>query len=258
MMPIATKQRTLIRISCIVGGAVLILVLVISILIGGLIYAHRLYVEDKFSDCLNVLNLYAKMSGNSDAILRDRGYVYLSMDSISRATDDFMHVLENDSTDALANLGLGRVLEKLTKFDSSAKELAHRYFSRAIDHDSTLAQAFLSRGHIEKDSSLAIKDLSKAIRLDSTLGRAYRYRALIWFTGKNYPLALQDYNRSIHCDPNDAISHAMLAHTILNMGDTCGFCREMLITYQKSKSSKDISSDDVLKKMKNLGCDRFE
>jgi tetratricopeptide (TPR) repeat protein len=76
---------------------------------------------------------------------------------------------------------------------------------------------FMSQNYEE-----AIRDLNKAISLDSCSSKAYNARAAVYFNTLNYPMALDDYSRAIRFNPNFGSAFRLRGVVKVTTGDTTG------------------------------------
>lgn len=97
------------------------------------------------------------------------------------------------------------VQEGRRALEDNAYDRAVELFSRAIDGDSTAAEAYNGRavGYYEQEKyGLAIEDLTKSVRLDSTSYKPYYNRGNARQEIRNYEEAVQDYTKAISLRPN--------------------------------------------------------
>ena len=82
------------------------------------------------------------------------------------------------------------------------------FFSRAIELDPVLSDAYLKRGKAyceqeEPDYSLAISDFNEAIHLEPGSAKTYGERARAYYHLSRYARAIGDCNRSLRIDPEN-------------------------------------------------------
>jgi tetratricopeptide (TPR) repeat protein len=84
----------------------------------------------------------------------------------------------------------------------------------AIRLDSTLAKAFFTRGmalHYKQQYDRAIADYTEAIRLDPDLASVYVRRALTWRAKGQHVKAMDDCTQALRINPSLAVAHAIRA-----------------------------------------------
>jgi hypothetical protein len=116
----------------------------------------------------------------------------------------------------------GLRLRKLNTREGSAEAVACHF--RALELNPLMAKARLARGKIfhfgfrQPYPSLALLNYSAAIRLDSGMWEAYRYRSELWEQLSIFDMALHDESVAILYNPNFAILYANRAETALVLG----------------------------------------
>ncbi|MCT4589253.1 MAG: trypsin-like peptidase domain-containing protein [Carboxylicivirga sp.] len=84
---------------------------------------------------------------------------------------------------------------------------AYRWHSEAINSDSLLAQSYYERSKLRmqhsSDQDATLDDINKTIYLDPDLSGSYSIRGTIYFSRKDYLLAIRDFDQAIEKDIND-------------------------------------------------------
>jgi Tfp pilus assembly protein PilF len=125
----------------------------------GLIYASR---EDH--KALASFNNALRINPVNIEALFARGCYYQKIDSFNHAVNDYEKIIELDPSNRSANYNLAYI-----KFISNDYKAAEKYFSKAIEADSSYTYAFFGRGLAYKEmgkKQLARADFNKVLELD--------------------------------------------------------------------------------------------
>ncbi len=117
-------------------------------------------------------------------------------------------------------------------------------YSKAIELDKNNAQYFFERGrsYFEIGEYLMAKsDLDEAIVLDSTLAKAYHYRALYMFLIENYSTSIIDNDQAIRYSTNEELTTACL----LNRGEAKYLSMDTLGAYEDLKVGLAVDSMEL-------------
>jgi tetratricopeptide (TPR) repeat protein len=96
---------------------------------------------------------------------------------------------------------LGNVSGKQEKYKEAIRD-----YTKAIEADPNLADAYYNRGYVYiemRKYKKAIADLDKAIELDAKYAPAYHVRGIAYFLKKKYTQAIADYDTAIELDPDN-------------------------------------------------------
>ena len=99
-------------------------------------------------------------------------------------------------------------LWKNGKYSNPSKAI--NYLGRSIQMDPNLADAYNNRGNAYRELKQypnALQDYNKAIQLNPNFAKAYNNRGNIYFDQKNYQQAITNYNKSIALNPNYSIGY---------------------------------------------------
>ena len=126
-------------------------------------------------------------------------------------------------------------------------------YSKAIELDNNNAQYFFERGRSYFEIGqfpLAKADLDDAIAIDSTLAKAYHYRALYMFMLENYSASIGDNDQAIAHSTDEELTTACL----LNRGEAKYLSKDTLGAYKDLKAGLSADSKELesLKVMSNV------
>jgi tetratricopeptide (TPR) repeat protein len=93
------------------------------------------------------------------------------------------------------------------------------------------AGAYASRSVVIGDIRRRFKDISKAIELDPGNPDYYVYRAMTWYSCKEYIYAVYDCQTAIAIDKQNSFAYSMMGMAYQNLGNT----EEACLCYKKAK-----------------------
>ncbi|WP_430812516.1 MULTISPECIES: trypsin-like peptidase domain-containing protein [unclassified Carboxylicivirga] len=95
---------------------------------------------------------------------------------------------------------------------------AFAWYSRAIEADSLLAQAYYERARLRlqhsNDQATTLLDINKSIYLEPDLPGIYSIRGSVYFSNQDYLLAISDFDQAIERDIKDV--HAWFSRGVAN------------------------------------------
>lgn len=139
-----------------------------------------------------------------DPAWRELGDTLFALNRYSEATQALSRVIELKPDDFIAYRGLCSAFGELGNYPKAIKAC-----DRAIKLNPQPLQ-YILRGEIRVnmgDTTEAIKDFNKALRLEPDNPLAYRKRGEARTTEKNYDLALEDLNKAISLQPENAYAY---------------------------------------------------
>jgi tetratricopeptide (TPR) repeat protein len=95
------------------------------------------------------------------------------------------------------------------------------YFSKAIEIDPRLVEAYKNRGNIYSRMGKydqAILDYNKALEIDPADAWVYHYRGNAYHKKGNYDQAISNYNKAFEMNPNDILAYNSRGNSYLSMG----------------------------------------
>lgn len=152
---------------------------------------------------------------NGAEALAYRADLYRIMEDDTKSMEYAQKAITINPMDAYANFVMGSL------YCSTDTENAKNYLTRAIRYDSKLERAYLNRGQLYyKESSFreAIDDCSKVIKINPQNYYAYEGRALSYISLKQFNQALTDLNFLVKKQPK-IMRYLMLramCHSLLN------------------------------------------
>ena len=152
---------------------------------------------------------------NGAEALAYRADLYRIMEDDTKSMEYAQKAITINPMDAYANFVMGSL------YCSTDTENAKNYLTRAIRYDSKLERAYLNRGQLYyKESSFreAINDFSKVIKINPQNYYAYEGRALSYISLKQFNQALTDLNFLVKKQPK-IMRYLMLramCHSLLN------------------------------------------
>ena len=178
----------------------------------------------------------------SDMFERQATDLFRVQDEISNAIVSAVSP-ELGTTVALAGSSAARGTEDLQAYDlylrgrfffqkrgEDALRSALAYFEQAATKDPTFAKAYAgmadvyavlplyAKVRVDSVLPLGLRDIDKAIALDSTVPEAYASRANLLGLGWRFPEAERDYQRALSLDPNYATAHQWYGEMLLLNG----------------------------------------
>lgn len=143
-----------------------------------------------------------------------RGYTHHVAGMYDHAVADYTHALENAAeapreTRALIHYRRGLALKHKSDLEAVLDD-----YSRAIEIDPSLADAWFSRALIyqqDKDYDKAISDYSRVIELEPDNARAHYNRGLLYDKTDADHRAITDYKEALSLEPSYAKAKANLA-----------------------------------------------
>ena len=100
-------------------------------------------------------------------------------------------------------------------------EKALEYYNRAIELDSTYANAIYNRGFIYLNlgnTNKALNNFNRAIELDSEKSKFYNTRGQVYYIGlQDYKKAIADFEKAIKIDPSDKRIYYHLATSFIGL-----------------------------------------
>ncbi|MCB0210665.1 MAG: tetratricopeptide repeat protein [Anaerolineae bacterium] len=157
---------------------------------------------------------------------------------------NLLHINPNDP-EVLTNLGVAYYgMARQAKTDENAKEAAMKEafnaYTRAIEQNDQMAQAFYNRSiiHIAMGKyELAMQDCAHAIEIDHTYAQAFNNRGLAYMHMGYLDLAIKDLNESLELDNRLAEAYVNRGYTYSEMGNSemalKDFERADLLGYRK-------------------------
>jgi len=145
--------------------------------------------------------------------------------SLHRALALFNDAVKEDSTYALAYAGIADVYALLPLYDRTSPDAAFpqalRAASRAVELDSTLAEAYASRATLLNASwrwTQAEEDFKRAVRLDSAYAQAYQWYGEHLLVRGRIRDAVDMLTRAATIDPSSPVIAASLATALAISG----------------------------------------
>jgi hypothetical protein len=106
--------------------------------------------------------------------------------------------------------------------DEGKREQAIEEFSKAIEINASLAEAYCMRGicyHEKGEHDKAITDFTIAIEIDSSFAVAYCMRGLTYCDKGQYDLGIVDFDKSINIDSTFAKAYCWRGHAYRDKGE---------------------------------------
>jgi len=122
-----------------------------------------------------------------------------------------MKTPEQIKQEAEAAFKSGKNYHEKKEYDMAIKE-----YSKAIRLDPNFVMAYVNRGRIysrKNEFDLAIRDYTKAIKLNPTEALTYLERGKIYTGKREYDLAIKDYNETIRLEQTNTRAYHLRGHT---------------------------------------------
>lgn len=133
----------------------------------------------------------------------------------------------------------------IEKHNSKDLDGAIKEYSKAIKVDQNLTVAYLNRGMCElalQDYKLALKDFDKTIELNPKMADAYYSRATVLISQKKYTEALPDLDKTIELLPTTPNALTLRGQIRANTGNKKGACED----FNKAKEIGDKQAENYL------------
>jgi len=133
----------------------------------------------------------------------------------------------------------------IAKHNTKDYEGAIKEYSKAIKVDKNFRDGYFNRGVCElalQDFKAAKKDLDKTIEIDSTFVKAYYSRATVMVSQQKYTEALPDLNKTIELDPSTPNALTLRGQIRAQTGNKIGACEDFL----KAKENGDSKADKYI------------
>ena len=147
----------------------------------------------------------------------NRGVAYSRIGADDSAIEDFTKAIELDSSLAEAYNNRGTIYRK-----KGASDLAITDLSKAIRLKPDYAEAYSNRGNAYDDKGevdRAIADYSKAIELEPNLAEGYNNRGITYLRKGAYNKAIEDFNKVINFKPDHVDAHINRGNAYYNKGE---------------------------------------
>jgi tetratricopeptide (TPR) repeat protein len=165
---------------------------------------EKLYEENKYAECINLLNRAIELKPDYAWAYIIRGRAYVALKEYQRAIEDYTWVILKLKIAAVYS-NRGVAYHALKEYQQAIED-----FTRAIKLDPKIAVAYTNRGrayYYLEEYQQAIEDFTRAIKIDPKNATAYFNRGLAYDALKEYQQAIEDYSRAIELDPNYATAY---------------------------------------------------
>jgi tetratricopeptide (TPR) repeat protein len=146
-----------------------------------------------------------KYPNNNDRGYLNRGNIYYDRGEYSIAENDYNKVLEIDSLNNGALIGMGLISQANLELKKSL-----RYFDKAIQKEKTY-EGFMNRAALKicfPDYEGALSDLKEAFKINPYRTGVFNNRGVIFLNTGKYTEALENFNHALILDPESY--HALL------------------------------------------------
>lgn len=158
--------------------------------------ALKYYNQDKYEQAISIYDKIINKEPKNVKAFIGRANCYLSLNEFHKAIDDMNYCLTIDTLNAQVFNILG-----IAKMYSDSLIYACNDFDKAIELDSTLADAFANRALLNMSYmlfSISEKDLLRAIKLEPKEGIYYNYLGFAQHHSNEYTKAIESYNKAIY------------------------------------------------------------
>ena len=150
----------------------------------------------------------------------NRGQLFSDNSKYPEALADFKYARELEPQNPLPNFNLG-----YSSYLAGDKESAIKYYTDAINSDSTFIKAFVNRGNVYSEldsSSKAINDFTSAIKLNPNDEMAFANRASEYFTIGDFQNSIDDLTEAINLNNQNPKYYYSRAEAKINIGNFLG------------------------------------
>lgn len=149
----------------------------------------------------HIASFRRQLSRVSDSLHSHKGRV-AAYESIIEDIDADGYLITQRKKNNLLIEGNSYLYDEYLKTENYKKAIS--YSNIMIEIDSTLSKGYYNRGCVYQlldDDSLAIRDYSKAIKLNPDYADAYYNRGILYEEAEKYDPALSDYSKAIRLNP---------------------------------------------------------
>lgn len=178
----------------------------------GIIYSKQKYYKKAIA-CYDKSISANKSNGIS---YYSRAVAYAALKEHAKALSDYEAAVVNSPNNAGFHLGFGNYLMDVKKFDK-----AEFYFSKAIQMDSTLWQAYYKRGVLffrVGRIAEAIEDFNSALHYNNRDKLIYLKRGMAFDELKMHERAIDDFSAAISLDADYAEAYVFKGNSLMEAG----------------------------------------
>lgn len=145
--------------------------------------------------------------------------------ALSKAEDQLRLSLGSNPSFAFAYLELGKL-----QLASANIEQAYFSFTKAIESDSLLAEAYYEKARLAQqyssDQDQALRDMEAAARLDPNLPGVFSLIGTLKINAHDYLNAIRDFNKAINMNPKDGHAYINRGLAWFNVGMKENACKD--------------------------------
>ncbi len=201
---------------------------------------YSYFNQSNFSDAIIQYDKAINLNPNYADAYIDRGASKANIGHFKDAIADYLKAEELGFAKSVLYSNLGFAYYTLKQPDS-----ALIYFEKALNIDSSNANAYRWRGEIkydENDNKGAVDDYSFAIQYDPNASN-YFARGLGYYYLKNYKKAIEDMNKAVELNPNNGQYYYDRGDTKDLLKDNDGACRDWKMAKTKGYNVPDYKID---------------
>jgi tetratricopeptide (TPR) repeat protein len=151
-----------------------------------------------YNMALNYYNQAIESDSTNGPIYCNRGFIYMGLNQLAKAEEDFMHSIRLAPKHAVAYNNMGAL-----GMNKNQNEKALEYLNKAIELDPDYLDAYSNRATVYcnlKQYNKSIADNDFILSKDPKHLRAYLERAIVYIETKDYNKALADLDVALEID----------------------------------------------------------
>jgi len=166
------------------------------------------YQLKQYAESIHYFSLAIQVDPSCAAAYNDRGMVRCLQQNYDPALEDFYKATAIDTSFAMAynNTGTARYFNQdIAKPNRKDLQIAHQWFTKAIEQDRTLALAYRNRATMNiflKRPEAALMDLNQASRIEPENGMVHFYFGVVYADQNKNEKAIKSFTKALELNPH--------------------------------------------------------
>ncbi len=169
--------------------------------------------------------------------------------NLSKAIEQYNKAMTIDPLNVIAVLKKGVLYKQVENWDKALE-----FYNEAIKIEPNFAPAYREKAELLKSAqrfSQAVEAYDSYLKLNNSCSASQRYSTFL-FLAKDYAKAMMELERTLPCNPNNAVMYRVLAYTCLETGDYAKGLQNIDAFFTKVQDTKYITGADYAVKGKLL------